>query len=1103
MALSSPGNRGRGLTRPALLLGLVLSLAGTPSAPQGAEETLLPGQAREHPIAQGEAHTYRVEVTAAPLLLTVKQLGLDLVIEDKAPGAVSVDTGDHAFGSEALLLESAGVHRIEVRPKDRFVAPGRYAIGLEPVEDAQRRAALSLMTRAGQEVAAGSPEARRRAVALYREATAAFRSLGERRWEAESVYAMAVLERNMSDLGPAVDDFLQALELWRQLPEPELEAATLNGLGRTRSSMGDFAAARETLLSALAAWQRLGGKRFEEAETQSNLCFIDLSSGALSAALPCYKETRAIYHDLGSRRQEARALNSLGGVYDGLGEPDAALEHYGQALILWREVGDRLEEARTLNNIAVVYRALGEWQEALRVYGQVREILAPLGDRSLEAARLNNVGVAYNNLGEPRRALAFLEDALKLRRETGDRGGEISVLNNLGDAWRKLGDSNQGLVYHREALDIARALSDHRQEAITRVRLAEVELEQGDPSAALLELDPAFASLHELGLRHREAQALQLRGRALALTGRSREALLVFEDLLARRRTLRDRAGEAEALQALAATERALGLRKEARGHADEAVARVEELRTGFVSPDLRAAFLATQRRAYSLVIDLLMDQHAADPGAGHDREAFEISERARARSLLDVLRSTNTVRTGSAAPAVLLERRQSLRRRLSSLAYQQLQQGGARAEALGRESEGLRAELDSVEAEIRQRDPLYAAVAAPPTLDVQEIATLLDPCTLLLEYSLGEDRSYLWVVGELSFHSFVLPPQREIDALARRLYEETSTYEAGAGRRSDAAETLSRILLGPVWPELERAHRLVVVPDAALHIVPFGALPVPGSAGLLLDRLEMAYLPSATTLAMQRQRLEQRPLAATWAAVLADPVFTPDDPRLASPSVAGAVRPVAALQSPERSAPESAPLSGLERLPATRREAETIKALAPAGKVWTALDLAASREKVLSGHLRDARVVHFATHGLADMRNPELSGLVLSLVDAAGQPQEGFLSLSDIYDLDLQADLVVLSGCRTALGKEVRGEGVMGLTRGFLYAGVPRVVASLWKVQDRTTAELMSRFYRALWQDRLPPAAALREAQQSLRREPRYRAPYSWAGFALQGDWR
>jgi CHAT domain-containing protein/tetratricopeptide (TPR) repeat protein len=1096
-------------SRPALLVAILFLI--TPAVLGGVGEqgqTLLPGQIRERPLAGGEAHAYRVEVMDAPLLVVVEQSALDLEVEAaRAGAALTVDTGDHGWGSEVLLLESAGEHRIEVRPKDRFVEPGRYTIRVDALpgssaEDVQRRAALSLMTRAGQEASGRTPTAWRRALPLYRDALATWRSLGERRWEGEVLYTVAVLERDTRELPAAAAAYLQALALWRELGEPNLEATALNGLGSTRSLMGEIEGAREALRSALSLWQRLG-ERFEEGETRGNLCYLELRSGVLSAARPCYEETRALYRELGSRRQEARTLNNLGGVYDGLGEPDAALEHYEQALALRRSLADRLGEAETLNNIAVIHRALGEWQEALRVYDQVREILAPLGDRSLEAARLNNVGFAYNNLGEPQRALPFLGDALKLRRETGDRGGEILTLNNIGDAWRKLGDVEKGLAHHRQALEIAKALGDRRQEALTRLRLAEVQIEQGDPSAALRELDPAVASLNEMGLRQREAQALHLRGRALALAGRPREALPVFRDVLARRRALRDRAGEAEALQALAAAERSLDLRQEARGHADEAVARVEELRTGFVSPNLRAAFLATQRRAYSLVIDLLMDRHAAAPGAGHDREAFEISERARARSLLDVLRSGNTVRAGSAAPAALLERRPALRRRLSSMAYQQLQQSGAKAEALGREMEKLLAELDGVEAEIRRLDSRYAAVAAPPTLGVEEIAKLLDPGTLLLEYSLGEDRSYLWAVGAGSFRSFVLPPQREIEALARQLYEELSTLEAGTGRRTEAAEALSRILLDPVWPEAARGHRLVVVPDAALHILPFGALPVPGSGGRLLDQLEVAYVPSATTLALQRQRLEHRPPAAKWAAVLADPVFTADDPRLADPSVAGQGRQPAAPLGTERDAPEEAPLAALERLPATRREAETIADLAPAGQVWIALNLDASREAVLAGGLRGYRVVHFATHGLADTRNPELSGLVLSLVDAAGRPREGFLGLSDIYELDLDAGLVVLSGCRTALGKEVRGEGIMGLTRGFLYAGAPRVVASLWKVQDRTTAELMDRFYRALWRDRLPAAAALREAQRWLRRDPRYRDPYSWAGFVLQGDWR
>lgn len=1058
-------------------------------------ELLLPGQARERTIAGGETQVYRVQVADSSLLVTVEQRGINLVVEAQEPAArILTDTGGLRWGPEVLLLESSGEHRVEVHPRETSNGPGRYSIQVEDLAAASggRRAALALISRAGQEAGERTPEAQHRAVATYRAALEAWHSLGERRWQADSLDAIAALEFEEGELGPAVEDYTRALALWRELGDAHREAATLNELGLARLNAGESEAARESLGSALALWQRFG-ERFDEGLTRSNLCYLD-QMRALPEALTCYEEIRTLFRELGDRSQEPRLLNLLGGVYDRLGEPDAALQRYEEALPLCRMLTDGHFEAQTLNNIAVVHRVLGEWQEALRFYGQEREILERLGDSMQEGLLLNNMGFTYNSFGEPERALSLLEDALKLFQEIGDSQHEIAALNNLGSVWLNLGDPEKSLDHHQRALELAKRLRDRRQEAISRLRLGEAQLDRNYTAAALHELeDRALDYFHTTGNRRNEAQVIDLQGRALAFSGRPREAMPLQQTALAMHRALRDRAGEAEALQALAATERSLGQRDQAWAHGTEALARVEELRTGFVSPNLRAAFLATQRRAYSLMIDLLMDRDAAEPGQGHDREAFEVSEQARARSLLDVLLAGRTENT---LPADLLLRRQSLRRLLSSKVDQQLKQGG---EALGKEIEALLAELDRVEAEIRRLDPRYAAVSVPPALGVQEIAALLDPDTLLLEYSLGEDRSYLWAVSQGSFRSFILPPQREIEVLARQLYGELSTHEAGTGR-TEAAEKLSQVLLGPVWSEAAHCRRLVVVPDAALQLLPFGALPVPGFGEPLLEQLEIAYLPSATTLDLQRQRLERRIPASHLAAVIADPVFTTDDSRVAPAAAARGSS--AATSKTERGTPEAAPLSDLDRLPATQREAEKIAALAP-GQVWTAIGLEANRRTVLSGRLRDYRVIHFATHAVADTRNPELSGLVLSLVDADRRQQEGFLGLSDIYELDLGADLVVLSGCRTAFGKEVRGEGIMGLTRGFLYAGVPRVVASLWNVQDRTTADLMSRFYQALWLDRLPPAAALREAQRSLRREPRYRNPYSWAGFVLQGDWR
>ena len=1099
--------------RAALLL--ILGLAA-PSALGGVGEegeALLPGQVRERSIAGGERHVYRVAVTGAPQLVTVEQQGIDLAIESLGPGeqrATTTDTFGGRWAPEIVLLPAgaAGEHRIEVHPGGGFSVPGRYAIRVEVLptataEEARRVSALAAMCRAGH-LSQGTAEERRQSLAIYWETLETWRSLDDRRFEAETVYLIAALELETGDQQKAAEDYSRARDLWRDLAVPHREAASLQWLGLALSRAGKNGAAREMQEQALALWQRLGD-RVGEAGSRSELCLTEQTSGVLSRALDCYQEALGLYQDLGDQSGEARILNGLGGVYHGLGKPDAALARYEEALALRRALKDRSGEAQTLINIAVTRRALGEWQEALRIYGQVREILTGFGDRSQQAFLLNNLGYTYDKLGDQQRALSFLKDALKLFHETGDHLREVIVLNNLGEVWRHLGKTDKALDHHQRALKLARALKEPKQEAVSRLGLGEVQLNRGNVTAALREIEPTLAALRATDSPGAELQALHLKARALALAGQPREALPVLQDVLARRQALRDRVGEAEALQTLASTEHSLRLAKAARSHAEEAVAQVEKLRTSFVSLDLRAAFLATQRRAYTLQIDLLMEQHDADRSGGFDRAAFAMSERARARSLLDVLYSGNAVRTRSTVPAELLEQRQSLRFRLSAKADQQVRQrstGGEKTETQQREIETLLAELDSVEAEIRRFDPQYAAVFEPPSLDVEKVAELLDRETLLLEYSLGEDHSYLWAIEPGSFRSFVLPPQKKIETLARRYYQELSTLRAGSDPQSSAGAELSRILLGPVWSPAARWSRLVIVSDGALHLRPFSALPTPGSGKPLIETLELIDLPSATTLALQRQRLERRPPASKWAAVLADPVFAPDDPRLARPSVAGQKSP--APHPLSRSASKSPLFPAFERLPASRKEAEEIAALAPPGQtVWTALDLAASREAVLKGGLHDYRVLHFATHGLADTRNPELSGLVLSQVDSEGKPRAGFLSLSDIYELDLDADLVVLSGCQTALGKEVRGEGIMGLTRGFLYAGVPRVVASLWRVQDRTTSEMMTRFYRALWHDHLPPAAALRAAQRSLRSDFRYRDRHSWAGFVLQGDWR
>jgi CHAT domain-containing protein len=294
------------------------------------------------------------------------------------------------------------------------------------------------------------------------------------------------------------------------------------------------------------------------------------------------------------------------------------------------------------------------------------------------------------------------------------------------------------------------------------------------------------------------------------------------------------------------------------------------------------------------------------------------------------------------------------------------------------------------------------------------------------------------------------------------------------------------------------------VVPDGALQQVPFAALPIPGRDGApMVTWNEIVYLPSASVLETLQKRMaarrltdQERPLLA----IVADPVFGADDER-----VQGAAK----VESPPprdlARTVRSLGLSRLERLRYTRTEAEEIRRIAEDVEPETsllAMGFDASRALLASGRLKDYRIVHFATHSLIDNREPELSGLALSLVDADGRPRnDGFLRLHEIYDLELAADLVVLSACETGTGEEVRGEGLVSLTRAFMYAGVPQMVVSLWKVDDLSTSELMVRFYREYLEEGEKPSRALREAQRSMYCDPQWTEPYHWAGFIFLGS--
>lgn len=1062
---------------------------------------LKPGSPIDRDLIGGDAHQYQLSLMANQYVkVVVEQIGIDVVVRLFGPDGkliTEVDSPNGTQGPEpvAVITESAGAYRYEVRSLEEKAQPGRYQINVEAIreptaKDRSSVAAASALAEAERLRAKGTAEALRGALNNYAEALPLLRSSEDRRGEASALNMLGVINSQLGDNQKALEFFDQALPVMREVGDRRAEASVLSNVGMIKWRAGDFRQA--------------------------------LDYGGRAVALK-----RAV----GDRRGEAITLSIIGLSHDGLGEFQEALENFSRALEIQRAIGDASDEATTLNNIAATQYKQGDLQKALDTYGRALSLKRAARDLQGEATILDNVGVIFWKSGDNRRALDYYTRALALRRKTGDRNGEAATLQNIGSAHWSANELQDALTYYDQALTLARAVGYRFIEASVLQNVGSVYIKSGESQKALDYLNQALALKRTINDRWGEGVTLSLIGSTYLSQGHPAAALGFFDQALAQHRAVGDRVYEATTLLGAARAARDLGRLKESRASVEAALDIVESTRSAFNSPDLRASFQASVQDYYDFYIDLLMRLHRDAPSAGYDAAALRASERARARGLLEMLAEARAdIRQG--VDAKLLERERSLQgqlragsERLTRLLggkHSADQEVAARAEV-----ESLLADDEAVESLIRQTSPRYAALTHPRPLTLREIQQSLDEETVLLEYSLGDERSYLWAVTPTSLSSFELPKRAEIEAAARQVYALLVTKSDGL--HPEALRELSRTLLGPVADQLGR-KRLLVVATGALQYVPFGALPTPevsppkGSRGAsvpgtgagasqpIIGTHEVVSLPSASVLSLLGRDASARAAAPKKVAVFADPVFGKDDPRVRAKAIGE--RAVVNDSATRDAGPDALPsdvvrsagdlsLSGFERLAVSRREAELITRLVPAGQSLKALDFAASRATATGAELGRYQIVHFATHSLLDNLHPEFSGIVLSLVDERGEPQDGFLRLNEIYNLKLNADLVVLSACQTALGKDVRGEGLVGLTRGFMYAGAPRVVASLWKVSDAATAELMSRFYRHMLNGGMRPAAALRAAQESLRQERQWAAPYYWAGFVIQGEWR
>lgn len=1022
---------------------------------------------------------------------------------------------DAALASWTSAANAAGDERIAAWLWLQMSVALRDGKRLPAAREALQEATV-LAKRAGDRAAlAAVQEARARlleAEGEFGEAERAYReAIATRETEAGPGLATAAGLVNIAALASNRAEGLRAEALLREAialqqehaPGSFVHARSLARLGSLLRGRGDLAGAEPLLREAVSVFERLSPDTVDLADSLTNLGNLLTARGTLQEASAELERALAIYERVDpSGRGIATSLGGIGLVRYFQGRLAEAEPYYRRALA--RVSPGTMEQARSLNNLAILLAARGDVSGAEHAYHQslaVKEKLAP-GTLTV-ASTLHNIGALYKRRGDAARAEDYYTRALALTERVAPDSLDLAItVGNLGNLAKGRGDLAAAEALHQRALEIKqRQAPGSLTVAQTLVGLAQISALRGDLTAAReryeaarlllekaaprgLEMPRVLLNLAGIAtLRHESVEAGRLLGRALAITEEHAPGSMEHADTLRENGLQARRQGDAT---------RAAALLGRAVDVLDSQTRRVGG------SDEVRTTFAAQGHEFYADYIDTLL-------ALGQPARAFDVLERSRARGLRMMLAERDLVLDGDLPPDLAREQ-QRLRedddRLQAALARLRPGRDDADIARLRSERRDLQERRARIIDRVRTASPRLAALQYSRPLGLESMSQALEAGTVLLSYQIGTSTSRLFVVsrrGEgapaLTVHELTLDAQRLRDQIQamRRLIERQADprTEAGGGLHTVARE-LYDVLLAPAGDALEAADRILIVPDGPLHSLPFAALIRPGGASrerpwqYLTEWKPLHSTLSATVYAELTKTRQASAMSSTLVA-FGDPQY---------PEADGAIE--------TGDGDVSALLRGgntLEALPATRVEVSGLaRTFGEAATVYLGTEATESRAKAV----RKARYVHFATHGLLDPRWPLDSAVALTMPGTRREGEEnGLLQAWEIFEqVRLETDLVTLSACETALGAELAGEGLIGLTRAFHYAGARSVLASLWRVADGSTAALMATFYGHL-RSGLSKDEALRRAQREAIAEPATAAPFHWAAFTLSGDWR
>jgi tetratricopeptide (TPR) repeat protein len=886
---------------------------------RGDATQISPGSSVHRDIEAGSKQLFKIDVEQGKLLRLIIDKG-DLAISTTVYGPTDsklIEQTSHELETVEISVpvEVTGSYNIEVQSLERSGKTRAYELRVEHLMPITARDRLDSKARhafadAEDLRATWTQSSLRKAIIQFDSAACIWSSVSDHANASRASLRSGDTCVLVSEYRDALERYRRALLLAGKTDDQFIKVRILSHTGSLQSYLGKNDVARETLRKALALLEKDSSLSDTMAnvhgELISHLAEVSYAKGDLSQSFKQYEQARKLVHN--DRQVEARIHLFSGYIYGSIGEPERAVSEITQAFNLYKAINNKLGEGLALTALGLSHSLTRDENRAIELHREAISIFRSIGDRHSEAIALNALGQAYENLNEYPIALNNYENALRLFQTNDALDGAAIALFKIARIYRLSGKADQALAFYERCLILSRAAGKVRSEANALNDTALLYIYQGRYKLAIKQYSRIQEFYKRIGDKRGLATALNAYGDLLLQLGQNAKALKAY----LRARPFSENSGDKGILAAtfynLARVNRAVGSYDAALTFIKQSLNLTEDLRTNVETPDLRASYFSGVKKYYELGTEILIRLEQLRPGKGFATEALLLNERARSRSLLDLLNESQPS-FAEDAPKQLLEREHELRGLIRTQAQYAMDLSLEERESsdtpeVANQLAQLRSEYQEVLAQLREENPRGLSLAYSPVNGLKEIQSELgDGSTLLLEYSLGEERSYLWAVSANSLKTYALPSRQTIEEAAQQLYKLVTALEGSEGETDDdyqvniaaaekayfdRASAFSEMVLGPVANDLGN-KKLLLVTEGALQYVPFEALPVPRAAQnapgrnlSLIDTNEVSTIPSVSTLiALRATKIQRSPLHL--AAVIADPVFSLSDDRIPS----------------------------------------------------------------------------------------------------------------------------------------------------------------------------------------------------------------------------